>query len=106
MSESEDPKPTMLPWVKSRQGIAEIYANRMHATWSVDDVRLRLGQVIDSPDTPNPGADFKGAIEERAAVTFSWRSAKMLRDQLAEMVASYEKLNGDINVGAQLPPSL
>jgi hypothetical protein len=105
MSASDALQP-MMPWIKSSAGVAEIYTNRIHATWSVDDVRMRLGQVVDSPQTPNPGMGFHGAIEERAAVTFSWRNAKLLRDQLTQMVESYEKVNGEINVNAELPPSI
>ncbi|MHB8391994.1 MAG: hypothetical protein ACYDBH_20860, partial [Acidobacteriaceae bacterium] len=73
---------------------------------SLDDVRIRLAQVVDSPVNPNPGAEFRGAIEERAAVTFSWRNAKLLRDQLAVIVAAYEKANGEIKVDTVLPPSI
>jgi hypothetical protein len=105
MSANEAPQPGM-SWVKSPSGIAEIYTNRIHATWSVDDVRMRLGQVVDSPQTPNPGTGFQGAIEERAAITFSWRNAKLLRDQLALMIESYEAVNGEINVNIELPPSI
>ena len=105
MSASDALQP-MMPWIKSPSGVAEIYTNRIHSTWSVDDVRMRLGQVVDSPQTPNPGTGFHGAIEERAAVTFSWRNAKLLRDQLTLMVESYEKVNGEINVDIDLPPSI
>jgi hypothetical protein len=105
MSGSEDSKAVM-PWIKIPTGIAEIYSNRMHATWSVDDVRIRLGQVVDSPKTPNPGVGFSGVIEERGAVTFSWRNAKLLRDQLTAIIDSYENVNGEINVNLELPPSI
>ena len=38
MSASDAPQP-MMDWIKSPSGVAEIYTNRIHATWSVDDVR-------------------------------------------------------------------
>jgi|SRR5665213_875898 len=95
-----------LPWVKSPNGIFEVYANTMHTTWSLDDVRIRLGQVVDNPKTPEPGPEFLGAAEERAAVTFSWRAAKLMRDQLTRIIDGYEKVNGEIKVDIKLPPSL
>ena len=93
-------------WVKSPDGVIDIYANSSHLTWSLDDVRVRLGQIIDSPETPNPGPGFKGVIEERAAVTFSWRGAKMLCNQLQALVDSYEATNGPIKIDVTLPPSM
>lgn len=97
-----DEKPPM-DWVKVPGGVAEVYANSFHATWTKDDVRVRLAQVIDSPETPNPGSTFIGINEERAAVTFSWRNAKILRNQLAQIVEQYEKANGEIKVDVTLP---
>jgi hypothetical protein len=94
-----------ISWIKSPAGVTEIYANMMHATWTFDDVRLRLGQIVDSPETPNPGPGFKGASEERAAVTFTWRNAKMLRNQLNSIIEYYEKVNGEIKIDLVLPSS-
>jgi hypothetical protein len=102
---NEDQKPA-LSWIKSPTGVVDVYANTMHATWSLDDIRVRLGQIVDSPKNPNPGADFRGAVEERAAVTLSWRNAKILRDQLIVIIDAYEKVNGEIKVDIELPPSL
>lgn len=76
-----------------------------HIVWSLDDVRVRLGQIIDSPETPNPGPDFKAVSEERVAVTFSWRGAKFFRDQLSAIIDSYEKVNGEIKLDIALAPS-
>jgi hypothetical protein len=74
-----------------------------HATWTLDDVRVRIGQIVDSPDTPNPGTGFKGIAQERAALTFSWRNAKILRDQLIKLIEYYEKVNGEIKIDLVLP---
>jgi hypothetical protein len=104
MSEIEKTDP--LPWIKSPKGVLEIYTNQVHATWTKDDVRVRLAQIVDNPDFPNPGSTFKGANEERAAVTFSWRAAKLLRDQLTRLIDAYESANGEINLGVKLPPSM
>jgi hypothetical protein len=97
---------SLLPWVESPDGIVEVYANAVHLTWSLDDVRIRLAQVVVDRETPNPGTDFRGVNEERAAVTLSWRMAKLLRDQLAAAIEQFEKTNGPIKLGLQLPPSI
>ncbi len=103
MSETLKPKPG--GWIKSPDGVAEIYANTAHITWSLDDLRIRLGQLINSPDTPNPGPDLVSVSEERAAVTISWRGAKILRNQLTDIIDSYESVNGEIKIDIKLPPS-
>jgi hypothetical protein len=100
---SIQPPNTVLSWAKSPEGIFEVYANAMHVTWTQDDVRIRLGQVVDDPNTPNPGAGFRGINEERAAVTFPWRYAKSLRNQLTNIIERYEKANGPINLDIKLP---
>jgi hypothetical protein len=104
-SEKEE-KPTILDWIKPAQGAIEIYANNIHITWTLDDVRVRLAQLVTSPKTPNPGVGYLGANEERAAVTFTWRNAKLLRDQLAQVIQRYEETNGEIKVNVKLPATV
>ena len=103
MTTDDNKKP--IPWVKSPKGVFEVYSNMTHIAWSLDDVRVRLGQLIDSPETPNPGQDFRAVSEERAAVTFSWRGAKLFRNQLSTLIDSYEKVNGEIKLDPALAPS-
>jgi hypothetical protein len=106
MEENESLKEAKkLPWVKSPNGVIDVYANNIHVTWSIDDVRIRLSQVVTSPDTPNPGPTFSGVAEERAAITVSWRLAALLRNQLSSAIENYEKTNGPIKIDAKLPPS-
>ena len=102
MSQQNIERP-VLDWMKSPAGIFEVYANSMHVTWSLDDVRLRLGQTVNNPETPNPGPKFVGIVQERAGVTISWRQAKILRNQLDLIINSYESVNGTINVEVKLP---
>lgn len=96
-------KPVVLEWIRSPQGVAEIYVNNVHVTWSLDDVRVRLAQLVTSPKSPNPGPVYLGANEERAAVTFSWRNAKLLRNQLSQIIQLYEEANGEIKIDLKLP---
>lgn len=107
MSEkTKQPEASGPEWVESPDGVYEIYANSIHITWSLDDLRIRLGQLVNSPDTPTPGPAFKGVIQERAAVTLSWRGAKIFRDQLIAIIHNYETVNGEIKVDVKLPPGL
>lgn len=105
MSDSEKAEAPSLPWVKAANGVMDVYANMMHTTWTKDNVRIRLGQVINSPETPNPGPGFKGITEERAAVTLSWRFAKIARNELMRAVEKYENANGEIKLDVTLPES-
>ena len=93
-------------WVKPEDGVFEVYANTAHLTWSLDDLRVRFAQLVDSPETPNPGDKFVGVAEERVAVTFSWRNAIVLRNALAAAIDNYEKVNGPIRIDIKLPPSI
>jgi hypothetical protein len=99
-------KPSPLPWIKSPNGVFDVYANSVHITWSQDDVRVRLAQTVDHPDTSNPGEGFRGALQERAAVTLSWRMAKVLREELTKAIGNFEKTNGPINLEVKLPVSI
>jgi hypothetical protein len=88
-------------WVKSSNGLVEVYSNMVHLTWSLDDVRIRFAQMV--PETPNPGEIFGAVAEERAAATLTWRGAKLLRDQLSIVIDNYEKVNGEIKTNIKLP---
>ncbi|MHB1672616.1 MAG: DUF3467 domain-containing protein [Acidobacteriaceae bacterium] len=99
MSDGENPK---TKWVKSPLGVAEYYVNTSLVMWSLDDVRFRLGQLVNAEDNSS-NEDFKAVAQERAAVTMSWRNAKMLRNQLMQLIKLYEDTNGEINVDVNLP---
>jgi hypothetical protein len=96
---SEKPK---VKWVKSPLGVAEFYVNASVVMWSLDDVRFRMGQLVNAEDN-TPDEDFKAVAQERAAVTMSWRNAKLLRNQLEQLIKLYEDANGEINVDVKLP---
>jgi len=101
MAKDTSRKKSMTKWVPPRQGHGpEIYANLAHPTWTLFDVRIRLGHLIPNPEKP---AEF--VAEELGAVTFAWPHAKILRDMLTRLVASYEQTNGEIKT-LQLPPDL
>ena len=79
-------------WVPPRDGqFRDIYVNVIHPSWSLFDVRFRLGQLI-------PSADYQAefVIEEKGTVTMSWHEAKIVRDALIDLIASYENTNGEL----------
>jgi hypothetical protein len=104
MSDTGEPKQVgKLAWVQSPNGVVQIYTNSMHTTWTLDDVRLRLGQINTSHETLTPGPGYMAVVEERADVTFSWRAAKILVGELLQIIQSYEKENGEIVIDIKLP---
>ena len=79
------------PWIPSPNGSFETYANFHHISWSLVDVRIQFGQLI-----PDPPASKNFVSQERAAVTIAWQRAKLLAIALADLVKSYESVNGEI----------
>ena len=98
---SDDKKPKA-KWVKSPLGVEEYYLNTSLVMWTLDDVRFRLGQLINAEDNSSD-EDFEAVAQERAAVTMSWRNAKLLRNQLSDLISLFEEVNGEINVNVKLP---
>jgi hypothetical protein len=97
-NEIQKPEVKEFDWVESKQGFQEIYGNYVSTSWTLVDVRFRIGQII-----PVIGADpMKFVAEERGAVTVAWPQAKFLRDILTGLIANYEKVNGEIKP-AKLP---
>jgi hypothetical protein len=78
-------------WIKTKE-VPEIYGNYVNVSWSLFDVRFVVGQLV--PTGPNLTSEF--FAEQRAAVTVAWPEAKVLRDLLIDLVARYEKVNGEI----------
>jgi hypothetical protein len=86
---------TVYQWIPSKEGVQEFYGNVILASWTLFDVRFRVGQLIPDPKRPEPNTGGFVA-EERAAITIAWPHAKVLRDNLIDLVARYEKANGEI----------
>lgn len=88
---------TSFKWVRSPQGVFETYTNQGHITWSLDDVRLHFAQIGEI-ESPTPGEKFSPLNIEKAKITMSWRNAKILQARLSQIIANYEKANGEINL--------
>ena len=90
--EKKQPAKPKFLWVKPKETTPEIYANYLHVSWTLFDVRIQLGHLIPTGDELTSGF----AVEQLGAVTVAWAEAKVLRDALTDLVAKYEKTNGEI----------
>jgi hypothetical protein len=78
-------------------GIFEGYSNVVNMNWTLYDVRLRFGELIQVPDDDRPTWENQHGIAlERAAITIPWHQAKILRNMLDGVVKNYEELNGEL----------
>jgi uncharacterized protein DUF3467 len=107
MTEENKPKKAKsnIKWVRPPEGVFEAYSNQTHLSWSLDDIRLRFAQIGLSDESLTPGDAFVSVNIEKAAITLSWRNAKILHDQLAQIIGNYEKENGEINLKPKLAPN-
>lgn len=88
---AEENKKPEFKWRRTKDNIPEVYGNLFHATWTLVDVRVRVGELV--PDTSGDKSFF---VDERAAVTLSWPQAKILANTLTQLVESFESVNGEI----------
>lgn len=86
-----------LDWSIPESGVPEIYADWYQVNWMTNTIRIRLAQIIPDPKRSPTVAQWK--INERAAVTMPYYTAKYLRDTLSRIIEAYEKDNGTINAG-------
>ena len=84
-------------WIPGDDGVFETYSNFVHANWTIQDVRIRFGQLTPARDEPP-----RWLVKENAAVTLSWYQLKFLRDLVNDLVDRYEKANGEL-VPPQMP---
>ena len=83
-------------WVR-REDSAEVYANFFFTNWTINDIRIRFGQLIPT-DKTTPEGKPESVSEEQASVTISFVTAKALAIHLAELVEKQEKANGPIDL--------
>lgn len=107
MESEQKPVEPGLPLEASGGGIFETYANVIDADWSLTDVTLRFMQIVYVPK--DDGATTKNrelVIVEKANITIPWRSAKVTAILLANLVQSYEAVNGELKQPILPSPSI
>jgi len=98
---TDENKPT-INWVKSPAGIFQTYSNQTNITWSLDDVTLRFAQIMPSDEILGPGDSFVPVNAEKASITIPWRTAKIILNQLRQVIENQEKMNGEIKIDVAL----
>ena len=94
-----------LPIEEPEDGVFMAYANVVNMDWTLVDVHLRFGELMQVPDDNSPSWDNQhGIVLERAAITIPWQQAKYLRNLLDGLVKSYESINGEL-IQVKLPPA-
>jgi hypothetical protein len=79
------------------EGVYYAYANMVNMNWTLTDVRIRFGELLQVPNEDNPTWENQhGILMERVSVTIPWIQAKALRDMLAAVIKNYEVINGEL----------
>ena len=86
------------PLVEPEDGMFEAYSTVINFNWTLHDVRLRFGELIQETLEGSQGTwkDQQPVIIERAAITMPWHQAKYLCVVLGQLISNYEKLNGEL----------
>jgi hypothetical protein len=87
----------LTPIEESEDGVFSAYANVVNLDWTLYDVRIRFGELMQVPNDDNPTWKNQHAIVlERAAIRLPWHQAKNLRDVLDGVLRNYEEINGKL----------
>jgi hypothetical protein len=85
------------PLEEPEDGIFTAYSNLINLDWTLYDLRIRFGELIQVPNDEDPTwKNQHGILLERVAVTIPWHQAKILRDMLDGVIRNYEVLNGEL----------
>lgn len=99
--EIKQPQPVQSPQFKVTEpdeGIAHIYANVSHLTWTGMDLTVQLYHLL-QPNRDIPlEKDSPNNLMQTASVTFTWAAAKTFHKLLSEVLERYEKANGPIKI--------
>jgi hypothetical protein len=73
------------------------YANVVNMDWSLYDVRLRFGELMQVLDEASPSwQNQHKVVLEKAAIRIPWHQAKYLCQMLAGVIKNYEEINGEL----------
>jgi hypothetical protein len=88
---------TNTPLEEPEDGVFATYANIVNMDWTLYDVRLRFGELLQVPNAEHPTwKNQHGIVLERATVTLPWHQAKVLRNLLDGVIRNYEAVNGEL----------
>ena len=86
-----------VPLEEPEDGVFATYSNVVNMDWTLYDVRLRFGELIQVPNEEYPTwKNQHGIVLERATVTMPWHQAKALRNLLDGVIKNYEAVNGEL----------
>ena len=93
------------PIEQPEEGIFMDYANVVNLDWTLYDLRIRFGELMQVLDDDAPSwGNQHGVVLEKAAIRIPWHQAKVLAGLLTRVVESYERVNGELKP-IQLPPA-
>ena len=85
------------PLEEPQEGMFLAYSNVVNVDWTLTDIRLRFGELIQVPDDEDrTWPNQHGVILERVAVTMPWHQAKYISQLLAAIIKNYEQINGEL----------
>jgi hypothetical protein len=89
------------------EGVYYAYANMVNMNWTLTDVRIRFGELLQVPNDDAPTwQNQHGILLERVSVTIPWHQAKILRNLLDQVVRNYEEINGELKqIKLPAPPA-
>jgi Protein of unknown function (DUF3467) len=96
-----------IPIEEPEEGVFSAYANIINADWTLYDIRIRFGELIQVPNDNDPSwVNQHGIVLERVAVTLPWHQAKHLCNLLGSIIQNYEAINGELTpIKLPAPPS-
>jgi hypothetical protein len=85
------------PIEEPEEGLFEAYANVINLDWSLYDVRIRFGELMQVLNDEMPSWTNQHAVVlEKAAIRIPWHQAKFLSILLAGIIKNYEEVNGEL----------
>jgi hypothetical protein len=95
-SPEEQEQQNKVDWVIPDEGVRDAYCDWYHLNWLPLNVRVRFGQIVADPRVSPQ--DARWVINEQAAITMPWATAKSVNEMLTRLIVAYEKQNGEITV--------
>jgi hypothetical protein len=90
-------EPSTIPIEEPEDGVFMDYANTVNLDWTLYDVRIRFGELMQVLNEDNPSwVNQHGVVLEKAAIRIPWHQAKNLCLLLSGVIRNYEEINGEL----------